>query len=79
MYPHGMVSIYILSVTAHNGATEAELEDVLSCDDDVLNDVYMYWTPPMRRLPPLLLVRIRTDLNQYLGEFNKNISVYFSI
>ena len=53
---------------AKNGVTEAELEDILSCDDDVLNDVYMYWTPPIRRLPPLLLVRIRTDLSQYLGK-----------
>ena len=53
---------------AKNGVTEAELEDILSCDDDVLNDVYMYWTPPIRRLPPLLLVRIRKDLSQYLGE-----------
>ncbi|KAL4232336.1 hypothetical protein ACF0H5_009907 [Mactra antiquata] len=53
---------------ANNGATEAELEDILSCDDDVLNDVYMYWMPPIRRLPPLLMVRIRTDLDQYLVE-----------
>ncbi|ESO97321.1 hypothetical protein LOTGIDRAFT_96720, partial [Lottia gigantea] len=47
------------------GLTEAELEDILSCDDDVLNDVYMYWTPPVRRLPPLLLVRIKAELGQY--------------
>jgi len=52
---------------AKAGLTETELEDVLSCDDDVLNDVYMYWTPPIRRLPPLLLVRLRADLDQYLG------------
>ncbi|XP_060587443.1 NACHT domain- and WD repeat-containing protein 1-like isoform X3 [Ruditapes philippinarum] len=51
---------------ARAGLTETELEDVLSCDDDVLNDVYMYWTPPIRRLPPLLLIRIRSDLAQYL-------------
>nr|KAG5694295.1 hypothetical protein BaRGS_032013 [Batillaria attramentaria] len=48
------------------GLTETELEDVLSCDDDVLNDVYTYWTPPVRRLPPLLLVRLKADLGQYL-------------
>ncbi|XP_071093650.1 NACHT and WD repeat domain-containing protein 2-like [Haliotis cracherodii] len=48
------------------GLTESELEDILSCDDDVLNDVYMYWTPPVRRLPPLLLVRLKADLGQYL-------------
>ncbi|KAH3785932.1 hypothetical protein DPMN_164028, partial [Dreissena polymorpha] len=53
---------------ANNGITEAELDDVLSCDDDVLNDVYTYWTPPMHRLPPLLLVRIRTDIDQYIVE-----------
>ena len=53
---------------AHNGISEAELEDVLSCDDEVLNDVYTYWTPPIRRLPPLLLVRIRNDINQYIGK-----------
>jgi len=53
--------------SAKAGLTETELEDVLSCDDDVLNDVYMYWTPPIRRLPPLLLVRLRADLDQYLG------------
>ncbi|XP_062607183.1 uncharacterized protein LOC134268973 [Saccostrea cucullata] len=44
------------------GLSEAELEDILSCDDDVLNDVYMYWTPPVRRLPPLLLVRLKASL-----------------
>jgi hypothetical protein len=49
------------------GLSESELEDILSCDDDVLNDVYAYWTPPVRRLPPLLLVRLKTDLSQYLG------------
>ncbi|KAL3864383.1 hypothetical protein ACJMK2_006070 [Sinanodonta woodiana] len=51
---------------ARMGITESDLEDVLSCDDDVLDDVYIYWTPPIRRLPPLLLVRLKTDLEQYL-------------
>ncbi|XP_076106889.1 NACHT domain- and WD repeat-containing protein 1-like isoform X1 [Mytilus galloprovincialis] len=50
------------------GLTETELEDILACDDDVLNDVYVYWTPPIRRLPPLLLVRLRHDLQQYFVE-----------
>ncbi|XP_048252371.1 NACHT and WD repeat domain-containing protein 2-like [Haliotis rufescens] len=51
---------------SRRGLTESELEDILSCDDDVLNDVYMYWTPPIRRLPPLLLVRLKAEFNQYL-------------
>ena len=57
------------SFTAKHGLSEFELEDILSCDDDVLNDVYQFWTPPTRRLPPLLIVRLRYDLNRYLGNF----------
>ncbi|XP_061197445.1 NACHT and WD repeat domain-containing protein 2-like [Saccostrea echinata] len=53
---------------ARNGLSESELEDILSCDDDVLNDVYQYWKPPIRRLPPLMMARLRTDLQQYLVE-----------
>ena len=58
--------------SAKNGLTEAELEDILSCDDDILNDVYMYWEPPVRRLPPLLFVRLKADLSQYLGRNNND-------
>ena len=57
----------VLLFSAKSGLTEAELEDILSCDDDILNDVYMYWEPPVRRLPPLLFVRLKADLSQYLG------------
>ena len=28
---------------AKSGLTESELEDILSCDDEVLEDVYQYW------------------------------------
>ena len=56
-------------ISGQSGLTETELEDILSCDDDVLNDVYTYWTPPVRRLPPLLLVRLKADLGQYLGNW----------
>jgi hypothetical protein len=50
------------------GITQAELEDVLSCDDDVLDDVYQWWVPPSRRLPPLLWARARSDIGAYLVE-----------
>ncbi|XP_060071031.1 NACHT domain- and WD repeat-containing protein 1-like [Ylistrum balloti] len=53
---------------SRNGLSESELEDILSCDDSVLNDVYQYWEPPIRRLPPLLLVRLKTDLQHYIVE-----------
>ncbi|XP_033746932.1 NACHT domain- and WD repeat-containing protein 1-like [Pecten maximus] len=68
---HGqmLVSRTIGYLTASkSGLSESELEDVLSCDDDVLNDVYQFWVPPVRRLPPLLLVRLKTDIQQYIVE-----------
>ena len=45
------------------------MEDVLSCDDAVLQDTYLFHLPPnpdMIRLPPLLWSRIRFDLKEYL-------------
>lgn len=34
----------------------------------VLNDVYQYHLPPVRRIPPLLWTRIRNDLSYYFTE-----------
>ena len=68
---HGkiLVSHALAYITASkNGVTEPELEDLLSLDDEVLNDVYQYWTPPVRRLPPLLWIRISSDIGDYLTE-----------
>ena len=57
---------FFFPVVASKGLTTNELEDILSCDEAVLHDVFQYWTPPIRRLPPLLWVRIRADLASYL-------------
>lgn len=48
------------------GLSEGELEDILSCDESVLNEVFQWWLPPVRRLPPLLWTRIRDDLGSLL-------------
>ncbi|XP_069111532.1 NACHT and WD repeat domain-containing protein 2-like [Argopecten irradians] len=53
---------------AKSGVSESELEDLLSLDEKVLNDVYQYHLPPVRRIPPLLWTRIRSDLPGYLSE-----------
>lgn len=53
---------------ARNGICENELEDILSLDDVVLDDVFQYHLPPVRRIPPLLWTRIRSDLPDYLSE-----------
>ena len=56
------------SSTSQNGMADAELEDLLSLDDEVLQDVYAFWLPPTRRIPPLLWTRIRADIDDYLVE-----------
>jgi len=57
-----------LITASKNGLTEGELEDLLSLDDQVLQDLFQYWLPPIRRLPPLLWTRIRADVEDYLTE-----------
>lgn len=52
-----------------HGLSEAELKDVLSLDDEVLQAVYQDWTPPSKellRFPPLMWVRLRRDLGHCL-------------
>ena len=59
-------NIYFSLSTARMGLTVLEIEDILSLSDEVLNDVYQYWTPPLRRLPPLLWIRIKNDIEEYV-------------
>lgn len=68
---HGgtLVSYALSYITASKcGISESELEDLISLDDIVLNDIYQYHLPPIRRIPPLLWTRIRSDLPNYLTE-----------
>lgn len=68
---HGkiLVSRAFAYITASKeGLSEIELEDILSLDDAVLTEVFAYHTPPYRRIPSLLLVRIRHDIISYLSE-----------
>eukprot|EP00735_Rhodelphis_limneticus_P005068 TRINITY_DN1676_c0_g1::TRINITY_DN1676_c0_g1_i2::g.17883::m.17883 TRINITY_DN1676_c0_g1::TRINITY_DN1676_c0_g1_i2::g.17883 ORF type:complete len:1613 (+),score=581.39,sp/Q149M9/NWD1_HUMAN/24.96/2e-79,WD40/PF00400.27/5.8e-09,WD40/PF00400.27/0.65,WD40/PF00400.27/0.16,WD40/PF00400.27/73,WD40/PF00400.27/0.00016,WD40/PF00400.27/7,WD40/PF00400.27/6.3e-07,WD40/PF00400.27/0.0015,WD40/PF00400.27/2.1e+02,WD40/PF00400.27/2.5e+02,WD40/PF00400.27/4.8,WD40/PF00400.27/4.9e-08,WD40/PF00400.27/7.5,eIF2A/PF08662.6/0 len=55
-----------LLTVARSGLSTNEIEDVLSCDDEVLDDVFEWWTPPIRRVPPLLWKRLRGDLERYV-------------
>eukprot|EP00026_Physarum_polycephalum_P000396 Phypoly_transcript_00397.p1 GENE.Phypoly_transcript_00397~~Phypoly_transcript_00397.p1 ORF type:complete len:1410 (+),score=214.43 Phypoly_transcript_00397:632-4231(+) len=53
---------------AKEGLSSKELEDILSCTEEILCDVYQWWKPPLRVLPPMLWKRIRDDLGGYLIE-----------
>lgn len=68
---HGKLLVHralgYLSVS-RGGVSLNELIDLLSLDDEVLDDVFEWWTPPVRRLPPLLLTRLQDDLAGYVVE-----------
>lgn len=56
---------------SRGGLSGVEMEDVLSCDDEVLNEVYRYHDPPLRgtiRIPSLMWARVTEDLREYLAE-----------
>lgn len=66
---HGkvLVSHALAYLTAsRTGLTMVELEDLLSLDDEVLNSVFTYWLPPIRRIPPAILTRLRLQLKGYV-------------
>ena len=65
MFVHHALS-YI--TVAKYGLSLAELEDILSCDDEVLDSIFEWWVPPFRRIPPLLWARVRNELGIYLAE-----------
>ncbi|CAF3842914.1 unnamed protein product [Rotaria sordida] len=52
------------------GLTDIELEDILSADNIVLQSVFVHYLPPLNifRLPSILWIRIRNDMQKYLVE-----------
>lgn len=54
-----------------DGISDIELENVLSMNDSVLDEVYKYHNPPIQgivTIPPLMFARIKFDLKEYLSE-----------
>ena len=45
------------------------MEDILSLDEAVMNEVCDVYRPPRRRLPPILLARLLRDLEDFLIEY----------
>jgi len=77
---HGHVFVsHALSylTVSKNGLSDVEMEDVLSLDDVVLNDVFQHWLPPIRRVPPLLLPRLQDELSSYIIQREANGTVVF--
>ena len=55
-------SLAYLTASRH-GLSEVELEHLMSLDDELLNHVYRFWKLPLRRVPPLLWTRIRSEVS----------------
>lgn len=55
----------LISVPRH-GFSEQNLTDIISGDDNVLDDVFQYHQPPVRRLPDLLMKRLLAEIDEYL-------------
>lgn len=56
---------------SRHGLSEAELQDVLSLDNDVLAEIYKYWLPPshtLLRFPRLHWSRLFHDMRDHLME-----------
>ena len=51
-----------------NGLTDNEMEDLLSLDDVVMDDVTINMRPSLRRLPTALWLRVRDELGEYVEE-----------
>eukprot|EP00056_Hartaetosiga_gracilis_P013517 m.224851 g.224851 ORF g.224851 m.224851 type:complete len:1709 (-) comp13855_c2_seq6:592-5718(-) len=51
---------------SQRGLSDTEMDDLLSLNDDVLQDVFEWWVPPVRRIPPLIFTRIVSDLRNTL-------------
>ncbi|XP_064619858.1 NACHT and WD repeat domain-containing protein 2-like [Lineus longissimus] len=53
---------------SRNGLSDVEMNHLLSLDDQVLDEVFVFWFPPMRRIPDLLWARIKDNLQTYFIE-----------
>ena len=68
---HGAVLVIrVLSyfTAAKDGISDCELEDILSLDNEVLDEVYVDWEPAVRRVPPIVWLRIQSEISGYIVE-----------
>ena len=58
--------IFYLTLFDYKGIGEAELEDILSIDDDLLTSVFQFHHPPLRKFPIALWLNIKYELKEYI-------------
>ena len=68
--------LFYLTLFEYRGISENELEDILSIDDQVLDSIFIYQHPPIRRFPLALWFRFKHELNDYItNKMTDDISV----
>lgn len=78
---HGQVFVMhsISYLTAsRNGISQSEMNDLLSLDDEVLNEIFAFWEPPIRRVPPSLWTRVLHDMSSYIVERDSDETVVYN-
>ena len=55
------IIIYLLILFLQSGISDNELEDILSLDDNVLNSIYEDQIPEVRRVPAILVMKIKVS------------------
>jgi hypothetical protein len=51
-----------------NGISESELEDIMSLDDNLLQSIFEYHSPPIRRFPMALWAKLKHSISEYMVE-----------
>ena len=64
------VALSALTFSRH-GLTQNDIEDILSVDDQVLQESFQWWIPPVARIPPLQVTRLLFALKDNLGSNNR--------
>ena len=58
--------LFYLTSSDESGISDVELEDVLSLDDELLNHLFKFHLPPIRKFPVTLWNRIKYNLKDYI-------------
>ena len=66
-----------LLTIARNGIKSTEMEDLLSLDDTVLDDIFQYSKPNMRRIPVHVWLRLKNHLESLIVEVSDGCVTWY--
>lgn len=69
-------ALALLTFSVH-GLTDLEMEDLITMDDIVLNNIFQYFTPNRRRFPTHVWLRLKAALSGLITERQDGCSVWY--